>query len=145
MDKVKFVQIGCGKMSIYTMRYAIENGYEIVGAVDVNSEVIGKDVSTIIGGNEVGVVIKNVSELDTLLKETRPNIAIVTTMSLMSDLEEVLMTCAKNGVNAITTCEEAFFPMNSSPRITKELDRVAKENNCDIDKPKNLAKSVTVE
>ena len=53
-------------------------------------------------------------------------------MSLMSDLEDVLMTCAKNGVNAITTCEEAFFPANSSPRITEELDRVAKENNCTI-------------
>ena len=58
MDKIKFIQIGCGKMSIYTMRYAIENGYEIVGAVDVNPEVIGKDVSSVIGGNEVGVTIK---------------------------------------------------------------------------------------
>ena len=112
MGKIKFIQIGCGKMSIYTMRYAIENGYEIVGAVDVNPEVIGKDVSSVIGGREVGVTIKNVSELDSLLKEVKPNIAIVTTMSLMSDLEEVLMTCAKNGVNAITTCEEAFFPAN---------------------------------
>ena len=132
MNNVKFVQVGCGKMSIYTMRYAIENGYELVGAVDINPEVIGKDVSTIIGGNEVGVVVKHVDELDSLLKEVKPKVAIVTTMSLMSDLEEVLMTCAKNGVNAITTCEEAFFPMNSSPAITKELDRVAKENNCTI-------------
>ena len=132
MNNVKFVQVGCGKMSIYTMRYAIENGYEIVGAVDINPEVIGKDVSTIIGGNEVGVKVKHVDELDSLLKEAKPKVAIVTTMSLMSDLEEVLMTCAKNGVNAITTCEEAFFPANSSPRITEELDRVAKENNCTI-------------
>ena len=69
MEKIKFVQIGCGKMSIYTMRYAIENGYEIVGAVDVNPEVIGKDVSSVIGGSEVGVIVKNVSELDSLLKE----------------------------------------------------------------------------
>ena len=132
MEKIKFVQIGCGKMSIYTMRYAIENGYEIVGAVDVNPDVIGKDVSSVIGCEEVGVVVKNVTELDSLLKETQPNIAIVTTMSLMNDLEEVLMACAKNGVNAITTCEEAFYPANSSPRITSELDRVAKETNCTI-------------
>ena len=132
MDKVKFVQVGCGKMSIYTMRYAIENGYEIVGAVDINPDVIGNDVSSLIGGNPVGIEIKHVVELDALLKETRPNVAIVTTMSLMSDLEGVLMTCAKNGVNAITTCEEAFYPINSSPRITNELDKIAKENNCTI-------------
>ena len=132
MEKVKFVQIGCGKMSIYTMKYAIENGYEIVGAVDINPDVIGKDVSSVIGCEKVGVTIRNVNELDSLLKEAKPNIAIVTTMSLMNDLEEVLMTCAKNGVNAITTCEEAFYPFNSSPKITKELDKVAKENNCTI-------------
>ena len=132
MKKIKVVQYGCGKMSIYTMRYAIEQGMEIVGAIDINPEVIGKDVSSVIGCEEVGVDVRNVSELDSLLKEVNPNIAIVTTMSLMSDLEEVLMTCAKNGVNAITTCEEAFYPANSSPRITEELDRVAKENNCTI-------------
>ena len=69
MEKIKFVQVGCGKMSIYTMRYAIENGMEIVGAVDINPEVIGKDVSSIIRCEELGVTIKNVTELDSLLKE----------------------------------------------------------------------------
>ena len=28
--KIKFVQYGCGKMSIYTMKYAIEKGYTLV-------------------------------------------------------------------------------------------------------------------
>ena len=113
MEKIKFVQIGCGKMSVYTMGYAIENGYEIVGAVDINEDIIGKDVGTIMGRSDVGIIIKNVSKLDILLKETKPNVAIVTTMSLMKDVEDSLMICAKNGVNAITTCEEAFYPFNS--------------------------------
>ena len=132
MEKFKFVQIGCGKMSVYTMRYAIDNGYEIVGAVDINEDIIGKDVGTIMGRSDVGIIIKNVSELDTLLKETKPNVAIVTTMSLMKDVEDSLMICAKNGVNAITTCEEAFYPFNSSPKISEELDKIARENNCTI-------------
>ncbi len=132
MEKIKFVQIGCGKMSIYTMRYAIENGMEIVGAVDINQDIIEKDVSAVIGCDDTGVIIKSVEELDSLLKEVKPNVAIVTTMSLMNDLKDVLMICAENGVNAITTCEEAFYPFNSSPRITEELDRVAKETNCTI-------------
>jgi len=132
MKKIKFIQIGCGKMSVYTMRYAIENGYEIVGAVDINEEVIGKDVGTIINRENVGIIVKNVNELDDLLKKCKPNVAIVTTMSLMKDVEDSLMICAKNGVNAITTCEEAFYPFNSSPKITEELDKLAKENNCTI-------------
>lgn len=132
MESIKFIQIGCGKMSIYTMKYALENGYELVGTVDINSDVIGKDVGKIIGCEDIGVIIDNVSELEKLLKSVKPDIAIVTTMSLMNDVADVLMTCAKCGVNAITTCEEAFYPANSSPRITEELNRVAKENNCTI-------------
>lgn len=132
MEKVKFVQIGCGKMSIYTMKYAIENGYELVGAVDINPNIIGKSVSEIIGENISEIKIQNIDTLESLLNETKPNIAIVTTMSLMNDLKDVLLTCAKCGVNAITTCEEAFYPFNSSPKITKEIDELAKENNCTI-------------
>ena len=132
MEKIKFVQVGCGKMSIYTMKYAIENGMELVGSFDINEKIIGKDVSEIIGCEETKILIKHVKELDNLLKELKPNIAIITTMSLMKDLEDVLMICAKNGVNAITTCEEAFYPFNSSPKITEELDKIAKENSCTI-------------
>ena len=36
MENVKVFQYGCGKMSAYTMKYAIDNGAKIVGAVDVN-------------------------------------------------------------------------------------------------------------
>lgn len=132
MEKLKIVQVGCGKMSAYTMRYAIEKGYEIVGAVDANPNLVGKDISEIIGSERKNVIIKNSTELDSLLKEVRPDICIVTTTSLIKELDEILTTCAINGVNAITTCEEAFYPMSSNPNLTMKLDKLAKENNCTI-------------
>ena len=132
MNGLKIFQYGCGKMSIYTMRYVIENGGEIVGAVDVNPDVIGKDVGDVIGTEKIGVTISDAKDAEKLLNELKPDCAIVTTMSLLSDLEVPLMTCAKCGVNAITTCEEAFYPMNSNPNLTLEIDKLAKENNCTI-------------
>ena len=133
MDKkIKVVQYGAGKMSVYTMRYVYEKGAEIVGAVDVNPTVIGKDIGEIMGTENKGIKVVGAEEAEKMIQETKPDIVIVTTMSLISDVEEALMLCAKLGVNAITTCEEAFFPMNSNPAITKALDEMAKKTNCTI-------------
>ena len=132
MKGLRIFQIGCGKMSKYTMRYVFERGACIVGAVDISTDIIGKDIGVIMETEDKGIIVNDLSMLEQLLLELKPDAAIVTTMSLMSDLEDVLKTCAKCGVNAITTCEEAFYPMNSSPRITKEIDELAKANNCTI-------------
>ena len=130
--KIKVVQYGVGKMSVYTMRYVYEKGSEIVGAIDVNPEIIGKDIGEIMGTENKGVKVVSATEAENLLKETRPDVAIVTTMSLIKETEEPLMLCAKLGINAITTCEEAFYPMNSNPSITKKLDELAKQTGCTI-------------
>lgn len=131
-NKVKVIQYGAGKMSVYTMRYVYEKGGEIVGAVDANTAVIGKDIGEIMGTEAKGVKVVSVEEAEKMMQDTKPDIAIVTTMSLIKDVEDALMLCAKLGVNAITTCEEAFYPMNSNPNITKALDEMAKETGCTI-------------
>ena len=130
--KLKVVQYGVGKMSLYTMRYVYEKGAEIVGAVDLNPAVIGKDIGDILGTEKKNVVVTPVQDARQMLLNTKPDIVIVTTMSLLNDLEEPLMLCAELGINAITTCEEAFYPMNSNPELTKKIDELAKKNNCTI-------------
>ena len=130
--KIKVVQYGVGKMSLYTMRYVYEKGAEIVGAIDVNPNVIGKDIGEILGTENKGVKVTSAENAREMLQEVKPDIAIVTTMSLIKDLENPLMLCAELGINAITTCEEAFYPENSNPILTKIIDELAKKNNCTI-------------
>ena len=131
-SKMKVIQYGTGKMSVYTMRYVYEKGGEIVGAIDVNPDVIGKDIGELMGTENKGVKVVSLEEAEKMMKETKPDIAIVTTMSLFKDVEDALMLCAKLGINAITTCEEAFYPANSNPVATKKIDEMAKQTGCTI-------------
>ena len=130
--KIKVVQIGTGKMAKYTMRYVLEKGGEVVGAIDVDPTVVGKDIGEVIGGENLGVKVIDFKDAEKMLKETKPDVCIVETMSLLNDLEEPLMLCAKLGINAITTCEEAFYSWNSNPNLTKKIDDLAKRTGCTI-------------
>lgn len=133
MDKIKVVQYGCGKMSVYTMRYVFEKGAKIVGAFDISKDVIGKDIGEIIGGGKkYKVKVQDASEFENFLKNNEVDVVLVTTMSLLADVGDALLTCAKCGVSAITTCEEAFFPQNSNPTLFKKINDLAVENECTI-------------
>lgn len=131
-NKVKVVQFGTGKMAKYTMRYVYEKGGEVVGAIDVNPAVIGKDIGEIIGCENKNVKVTSFEDAEEMLKEVKPDICVVETMSLIKDLEDPFMLCAKLGINAISTCEEAFFPWNSNPNLTKKIDELAKQTGCTI-------------
>ena len=130
--EIKAIQYGVGKMSVYTIRYMLEKGINVVGAIDINPDIIGKDIGEIIGKENLGVKVSNVSDTKKVFEETKPDICVIMTRSLLSELDDILTLCAECGVNAITTCEEAFYPQNSNPTLTNKIDELAKKNNCTI-------------
>lgn len=127
------VQYGCGKMSKYTIKYALEKGVKIVGAFEINPDIIGKDISELIDSDKkLNVKVQDASEFDQFLQTHDVDIAIITTTSVFAENYPAFEICAKNGVNAISTCEEAFYAQNSNPKLTKKLDKIAKETGCTI-------------
>ena len=133
MDGLKIFQYGCGKMSKFTIKYALEKGVKIVGAFDINPDVIGKDISTLIDSDKnLNVKIQDAKEFEDFLKTHDVDVAIITTTSIFFFFYPIYEICARNGVNAISTCEEAFYAQNSSPKLAKKLDKIAKENGCTI-------------
>ena len=123
--KLRIAQYGCGKMSVYTMRYAIEKGAEIVCAFGRSN--VGQDIGEIAGVGKTGILVQDSKDAAAIMKETKPDACIIATSSLMQDVKSALIDCAESGVNAITLCEEAFYPWNSSPKTTQMLDELAKK------------------
>jgi 4-hydroxy-tetrahydrodipicolinate reductase len=119
-------------MSVYTMRYAMEKGAEIVCAFGRSPRTIGRDIGEIAGVGKTGVLVQDSKDAVAILKAKKPDACIITTASLMQDLKRPFLDCAESGVNAITTGEEAFYPWNSSYKTTQLLDELAKKNDCTL-------------
>ena len=128
---IKVIQIGCGKMSRYTVRYLLDKGFNVVGAYDINSDIIGKRFNQLYKEVKSDVVINHINDLNNIDAKSA-DIAIIETMSLLNDIGDISRTILSKGINVITTCEEAFFAQNSNPTLYKELDIIAKANGVTI-------------
>jgi 4-hydroxy-tetrahydrodipicolinate reductase len=128
LESIRVVSYGIGVIGQRLARHILKReGVEIVGAVDINPDILGKDLGRIIGAEELGVSISK--DADMILEETEPDIVCHTTLSYLRQTFEQFRQIINHGVDVISTCEELSYPYATveGTRYAEKLDRLAKD------------------
>ncbi|RLG84191.1 MAG: dihydrodipicolinate reductase [Thermoprotei archaeon] len=127
MQKIKVVTVGLGPIGALITKYLLKKEWvEVVGAIDIAKDLIGKDLGEHLGVGKLGVTISN--DYDKVLSETKPDIAVVATVSYLEKLYPQLERIIPHGVNVVSTCEELAFPYIINKRLAEKIDALAKKH-----------------
>ncbi|MDA7916473.1 dihydrodipicolinate reductase [Verrucomicrobia bacterium] len=126
MKKLKVIQIGMGPLGQKTVRYLLERqNFEIIGALDINPDLHGRDLGEIAGCDAIGVVVQ--PALDGQVYQDA-DCAILTTVSTMEAVTPQILPLLDKGVSVVSTCEELSHPWDESLELAREIDAAAKAN-----------------
>jgi 4-hydroxy-tetrahydrodipicolinate reductase len=112
---------GFGAIGKLVTRLLIERGHDIVGVVDIDERIIGRDVGEILGIGRIGVeVSKGVGVLETA------DVVIHATGSYLDKVYPQIASVIEMGVNVVSTCETLAYPYYRYPVLARRLDELAK-------------------
>jgi len=125
---IKIVHLGLGPIGKEIIKSALERGFiRIVGAVDPSPDIAGRDLGEVCDLEKMNLVVS--PDVATALKNSKPTVALVTTVSSLKKLEPQVIELAKAGLHIVSTCEELSFPWKTQPQIAKRIDEACRENN----------------
>lgn len=118
---IGIVHVGLGPLGRRVVRYALERkGLTLVGAVDVDPAMVGKDVGTFCGARRLGIAVA--PDVQSVLGRKKADVAVLTTVSDLKRIESQIAELARAGLNVVSTCEELSYPWRTAPRIAKRID-----------------------
>jgi len=130
--KIRAVQYGCGPIGCSVVRYAVQKpDIEIVGGIDIDKSLTGRDLGEVAGlDKKLGISISD--DAGTVLFQSKPDVVFLTTSSSLKKIYPQLEQCARSGANVVSTCEELSYPFRKEPRLSAEIDKMAKANNITV-------------
>jgi len=132
MEKLRVVLYGVGAIGSRIAKFLLEkNGVEIVGAVDVAKEKVGKDLGYVLGlGKRLGVTVSD--DPNAVLSKVNASIVIHSTTSFLKQVYPQITKIIEHGVNVVSTCEELSYPYATDPELAKKLDESAKKHKATV-------------
>lgn len=130
MENVKVVIWGFGAMGSGMAEMLLKKkGVEIVGVCDRNEARVNKSMYEVLGverGDRPEVIIKE--NIEDVITEKCANVVLLATDSFTRNAFDKIKFCLEKKINVISTAEEMAYPMAQSPELSKEMDKIAKEN-----------------
>lgn len=130
MRNIRVAIWGFGAMGGGIAKVLLEKtGVEITGVCDLHPQRVGRSIYALLGaerGDRPDVLVTD--DIDAALPERGADVCIVATDSFTRDVYPKLLRVLQRGVNVISTAEEMSYPAAKEPLLSKEIDRVAREN-----------------
>ena len=120
-EPIRVLVLGTGKMGSAIIRLVLQKtGLQLVGAFGRRAHRVGLDISQSVGLDTLlGIGIS--ADLDRVIEESRPDVAIQATCSTVNDALPEISTLLNHSVNVISIAEEMVYPKESSPAIAEQL------------------------
>ncbi|NHJ87066.1 MAG: dihydrodipicolinate reductase [Asgard group archaeon] len=133
MSKFNVVQVGFGPMGQFLAKLLLKrHNINLVGLVDIDPALIGKDLQTIPDFKEFPS-LKIQEDLGEII-ESNDNIdvVIIATSSFLEVITPMILQVVEKGINVISLCEELSYPWSLRSELSVKIDKAAKENNVTV-------------
>ncbi len=121
-EPIRVIQYGLGAIGRAAARLAVSRpGIELVGAIDRDPKLAGKDLGEVLGlGRKLGVAVSDKPVI--LFAQTQADVVIHCTTSNFAEAYEQLTEIVRAGLHCVTSCEEALFPYYRYKALAGKLD-----------------------
>ena len=124
--KIRVIHYGLGPIGLATAKLILTKpNMEIVGAVDIAKEMVGKDLGEILGQKPLGVHVTDNAER--LFSKVQADVVVHTAGSrlkrIFGQVEEIL----KGGKNVVSSAEELLFATPENAEMSARIDKLARE------------------
>ena len=125
MEKLKVVIMGLGPLGVKTARFASNRNVDIVGAVDIDPSITGKNLGEHCGIGGLNIPISPTIK-DAVLNK-KADVVILTTVSGLKNIVPQIKDIAKYHMHIVSTCEELSFPWDTDSKTAGIIDGIAKK------------------
>ncbi len=124
---IRVLLVGLGPIgALVAQQVVARRGFQLVGAVDIDPNKVGKDVGEVAGPGP-RLRVKVTSDLGKTIRATRPDVAVHCTSSSLKAALPLFEDVLKRRVPIVTTTEEAVYPASHNRRLAKRLDEAARK------------------